>query len=746
MADKIKPVRYSPVHRQPVLDLLDSKPFKHSIWDWQFTDNSHSGKFDPVILVDKWGTVVGFNGTMPVRIRFNDEIVNGLWSCDFIVDDRYHGKGFGRIIKEELHTRAPLIMALGISDMAAPVLLRMGWQKNNFVDSFRMLIRVTDVKSALISFLQFINRLKGYNRTGHKQRYELVISDTLPDAPDCDRLWNRISGTYKKIVIRDYTYLHWRYEQHPLASYRFISAWRDGELVAMIVTRITVTTAYLVDYSGPAVDYGIKATLLEKFLTSNSSVDSLSCSTSDPEWKQLLQDYGFYQQHGKQRFYIHTAPEMKHDGLSDWFIMSGDSDGDILKASEEGPFTSESPDPAVVPPPQFTVRLLSEDEFLSSKQAWDELVGKSDVDPLFMGWIWQSLWWKQWSKSRSYKLYLLAVCTEDNNLAGLAPFYITAVQLHPLYRFTQLQFIGSSWNSGETVRSEYLDFIVDLRYATEVRQLLMDYLDNDHSWDQLILSDMDTRSLTRKMLPQHLCIRDCYARVVQNDTGISINVAGSFPEYLSGMGSNTRYSAFNQRKFLDHHGTVRLEYADTDTCDIYLDRLNELHAMRWGKPCFPSQSLQFHKQLARALGNSGNLQLSMISVADKPVSVLYDIRLGAREYNIQAGFNSNFDRKLSPGFLHLGFAIESAFENTGVTVFDLLAGSGKNTFYKSHFGSKKTGFITLQINRATCLQLLYKLYDGLPAVIRYMIKKQVFWKGIKNSSRVQVPSKDVGNT
>jgi hypothetical protein len=724
MADKIKPVSYTPAHKQPIIDLLDSKPFKHRIWDWQFTDNAHSGQFDPVVLADRWGTVAGFNGTMPVRIKFNDGIVQGLWSCDFIVDHRYHGMGFGRVIKQELHKRAPLIMALGISDMAAPVLLRMGWQKNNIVDSFRKLNRVTDVKSALIFLLQLVNRATSVKKNRDLTSSDLFVTDTLPAAVEVDRLWNRVCGTYKKIVIRDHAYLHWRYEQHPLAAYRFVYALQGGELAAMIVVRITGTSAYLTDYLGPAVNYDLKAALLEKFLEISASADSLSCATSDPEWKQLLHDYGFYRQQSKQRFYIYAAPELKPDSLSDWFIMGGDSDGEILRASEEGPFKSDyamQSDRTT----RFTIRTLGEDEFLAAAHEWDDLVARSDIDPLFMGWVWQSLWWKVWGKRRGYSLYLLAAYTEGNQLAGLAPFYSTTVKLHPLYQFTQLQFIGSSWNSGETVRSEYLDFIVDKHYASEVRKLFLDYLDKDKSWDQLILADMNRNCQTRKMLAQRVCIRDSYTRVVQNDAGISIDVSGSFPEYISAMGSNTRYSAFNQRKFLDRHGTVRLDYADASTSDSYLDRLNELHALRWGKPCFPPLSLQFHKQLARGLGNTGNLSLSMITVADKPVSVLYDIRMGTREYNIQAGFNTNFDRKLSPGFLHLGYAIESAFADPRITVFDLLAGAGKNTFYKAHFGSLESGFITLQINRAGYIRFLYKLYDSLPDRIKSLVKQRL---------------------
>jgi len=153
--------------------------------------------------------------------------------------------------------------------------------------------------------------------------------------------------------------------------------------------------------------------------------------------------------------------------------------------------------------------------------------------------------------------------------------------------------------------------------------------------------------------------------------------------------------------------------------------LNDLHASRWGKPCFPKKSLEFHIQLARVFSREGKLFLSTILLSDNPISVLYDIRIKGREYNIQAGFDSSIDRKLMPGFLHLAYAIESAFDCKDIREFDLLAGPGMNTFYKSHFGSKKVEFVTLQINKAYYINLLYKIYDLLPQFLKYIVSLRI---------------------
>src|SRR5690606_18726010 len=87
-----------------------------------------------------------------------------LWSCDFFIDGHYRGQGLGKIIKAELIRRSPLIMSLGISDMAARVLLKMGWFGNSEVYSFRRIHRPNNPKSILIFLLQLWNRMLGIAR------------------------------------------------------------------------------------------------------------------------------------------------------------------------------------------------------------------------------------------------------------------------------------------------------------------------------------------------------------------------------------------------------------------------------------------------------------------------------------------------------------------------------------------------------------------------------------------------------
>jgi len=364
------------------------------------------------------------------------------------------------------------------------------------------------------------------------------------------------------------------------------------------------------------------------------------------------------------------------------------------------------------------LKQLSESDFMNMKDSWDTLLERSSADPLFMSWIWQSLWWDQWAKKRNYKMYLLAAYSDKNELLGLAPLYKYISEKHKLFDCRIIQFIGSSWGHGSTVRSEYLDFIVDTNYSGKVREAIFSYIQDDSDWDQFIFSDIDERSDTYKYLYDKQFFKNYLTRIVQNQKTTYIGTAGSISEYISGLGKSTRYKIINRRNQLIENNELILDYASESTIDLYFDCLNRYHYKRWGKPCFHNDSLEFHKKLARIFCAENKLFFSKISLSGEDMSVLYNLKAKDKVYNIQSGFEMNAEKKISLGLLHFGMAIDSAFTDKETNCFDLLAGPGKNTYYKSHFGKQGTRLLTLQITRHKYLKYIYIFYDALPSFVK----------------------------
>ncbi|TVP60370.1 MAG: GNAT family N-acetyltransferase [Halomonadaceae bacterium] len=361
----------------------------------------------------------------------------------------------------------------------------------------------------------------------------------------------------------------------------------------------------------------------------------------------------------------------------------------------------------------FRVVKLSEQDFASLSGQWDHLLERSQADPLFMSWSWLYTWWECWGAALELELVLLAAYDQAGVLLGLGPFFRHCHRTPVGISVSRLHLIGNAWRIQSTVRTEYCGLIVDQKQATEVRMALFEALLKE-AWDELVLCDLghsENEHWRKLVLPGKGLIRVPRTR----DSGIRIDTRPSFPQWLKGLGKNTRLKLYNRRNYLEKKGQLFHGRLDSKAMGQFLQRLNSFHERRWGKPCFDDLAIQFHRGLVNRLhGHAGDIVLSEICFDGQCVAVQYDIRAGATMYNIQAGFMESFDNKVALGTLHLGYLIEDSFTDPGVENYDLLAGYGKNTFYKSHLNGLPVNFYTLQIARRPLLRFMYQCQALLP--------------------------------
>ncbi|MCH2159028.1 MAG: GNAT family N-acetyltransferase [Oleiphilaceae bacterium] len=334
------------------------------------------------------------------------------------------------------------------------------------------------------------------------------------------------------------------------------------------------------------------------------------------------------------------------------------------------------------------VEVIKADKFCPEVEtAWQELEVHGS---LFNSYTWLKTWWDIWGKQNSLELSIF-IFLEDQKAIALLPLYKEAITQTSSNNF---QFLGNIYPTGTTILSEYTDILVKPskieQTHTSLLQLLRELDFNKITLayanpDNLFLRIAATKfnSITKTMLPD----------------GWVIETNQSFEKYKASLGKNTRLKLFNRRtKLEEKYPNSLLSYA-TNTNDIceYLDLLNIFHAQRWGNHCFNEHSLAFHVSIAETLLEQGLLKLSLLSVNDQPISVLYNLRFGQAEYNIQSGYLEKFDPKISLGTLHLGYAIESTFKQTGISCLDMLMGQGKNADYKASLGKLRREFSTFTI-------------------------------------------------
>jgi CelD/BcsL family acetyltransferase involved in cellulose biosynthesis len=357
----------------------------------------------------------------------------------------------------------------------------------------------------------------------------------------------------------------------------------------------------------------------------------------------------------------------------------------------------------------LTLRRWSLADWLGSELTWDRLLANSNADALFLSWDWLTLWWHCFAGALSAVPEILAFY-RGGDLVGVAPLYRRRVMRGRVLPTTSLQLIGASWRDPGTLISEYLDVIAVAGETDAVRCACAQALQSEHAWSEWVIGFTTAGHQWCEAIAQLDGGLPRYVRDLDRMVSYQADLSHGFGDYLRGLGQSTRRSLWNLRRRLAQQGTVSFELLSSAEIASGFSDLNRLHQLRWQQPAFAGAGLDFHTRLAARLAGRGELALSRLRVGGQVVSVLYDIRKGARQYNISLGFDPSFSRRLSLGLIHLGHAMESAAERA-VTTYDFLAGTGKRSEYKSRLSQARRDLSSVQVLRGYLLPPLYRWHD-----------------------------------
>lgn len=285
---------------------------------------------------------------------------------------------------------------------------------------------------------------------------------------------------------------------------------------------------------------------------------------------------------------------------------------------------------------------------------------------------------------------------------------------------------GVSCRSTASIRSEYFQLSADPQANPSVAA---DYFQHilAEKWDRLILPDIllassDYSGIVAQARAQKLSvIKTGY------ESTYGVNLARStFPDYIKGLGKNSRLKLFNSRKKLEHYGEVKVENIWPNR-EGFFALLNSFHERRWGKPCYRDRNEIFINTLLDELpGIGGEVDFSVMTVNAVPVSVAFDIAIDGRIYNVQSGYAEDFAKGLALGTLHLGYQIEAAFSRNTSGYYDFMAGRGKNSNYKKALSNSSAEFVTLTLVRNPLLSCAYKVKACLKGMMFFLSKFTTF--------------------
>ena len=356
-----------------------------------------------------------------------------------------------------------------------------------------------------------------------------------------------------------------------------------------------------------------------------------------------------------------------------------------------------------------------EQQFLESRQVWKDILIKSSANQLFMSWEWLSSWWEVYADKEKMALRIIVAKKANNSIIGIAPLFISKVTTRKVLTTSRLQFIGHFWRGGETMNVEETSFIVDNTCTDLVIEKLFNYIDEQPDWDEFVLPHLNINSKTCQALFSKNVFTKSYRRRASFDRSYYLKLPSSFDDYLKGLGQNTRLKLFNRRKLLSQFGKIRYESNSPNCAKSNFGLLEKLHRIRWGQNVFDEKKLDFNIRLANLLAVENWPRFSILYLDNNPISIQYNYLVGKKMYNLQAGFDDKFHKKIPLGYLHFGYEIEAAIA-AGLSTYEYLIGEGKNANYKESLSSSNIDIIGVQVIRSQIARHGYKAYDLVKSI------------------------------
>lgn len=316
--------------REKVCQLLSNQPQKKLLWEWQYEKNPFISDEQPYLALCDAEKLVAFCGTMPVDVQFDNHLLKGHWSLDLFVDPHYRRQGLGHRLYEQIESRKEIAMGFGTSNMAYPLKIKRQWRPNTEVREYFFEQSEGTTKLLVKRILQQLKKIAHPGFTPDRN-WRVIDTDTL-DVEEVDALWERVRAGYKRSVVRDGRYMHWKYELHPAKCYRFLMVRNGAMLEAIAVYRKSRRVGRLVDFVGPAQSLMMKRLLLRTFGEKCRDAQRLNCISACPDWQNALHQEGYLRYKNPPRFTIFRHGNNTPDITTDWFLMAGDSDGDSIDA------------------------------------------------------------------------------------------------------------------------------------------------------------------------------------------------------------------------------------------------------------------------------------------------------------------------------------------------------------------------------------------------------------------------------
>jgi len=347
--------------------------------------------------------------------------------------------------------------------------------------------------------------------------------------------------------------------------------------------------------------------------------------------------------------------------------------------------------------------LATDDDFLASRNEWDELVGKSEAS-VYQSFDWCRAWWKYLGERSNRRLNIL-VFREKHATVGIAPFFLEEQKLAGLTLSRRLSLLGTgvAFNKSFGIffddgPSDYLDIIAAAGYEQRVAEALAGYLEEHRNEvDEVEFLNAPEMSIVMKRVLPQMRKKGAIVKVSRADVNSRIILPATAQEYLQGLSSNVRRRFSQARTALGGKNVFQMKEVETEAhLEELFAQLVELHRRRWNDMGYPGyfwdkRYYDFQRSFVSEMLSQKRLWFKTVWADGRCVGARLGFSHNGAMYDYLTGFDKETTTaKYRPGYALLLLMIEDAIASRHATV-ELLRGDERykaelhsNSFYSSN--------------------------------------------------------------
>ncbi|MCP4218897.1 MAG: GNAT family N-acetyltransferase [bacterium] len=286
-------------------------------WYWKFTDKNPAGH-SLIWVADHKEQMVAHFAAVPYKLKVKDQVVTASHSIGALVEVKYQNRGLLKLVGDKL-----------MEDLKAKAFpFTWGFPNKRAYEFEKMAMGYGDLTNFDVWTLQKKNLAK----TGAHASFKAITAFNH----DFDKLWETCADDYPIAVVRDKTYLQWRYMERPDWDYFPYALYEGDTLIGYVVLKLyregDVLRGHIVDIFARKADQDTLARLIDGSMNFfiDKDVDEVTIFImGNPLIEQLFTARSFTQVEANIPLILKINTDHKYNALakdpSQWYFTMGDS-------------------------------------------------------------------------------------------------------------------------------------------------------------------------------------------------------------------------------------------------------------------------------------------------------------------------------------------------------------------------------------------------------------------------------------